>query len=477
MSVDPGGSLSEATAADLRRKVEKLSKINAVLMDRVERSMDRQGNAFALFQTAIMLEGQVRARTEELTLVLRSLERTNAQLSAAKEEAEKANLSKTRFLAAASHDLLQPVISAKLSISTLAELQESHGGKRLARQVEGSLQTIEDLIKTLLDISKLDAGVVTPEVRCFPLDDLLAGLYATFEGVTPSSEIRLKVRPCGLAVESDPVLLQRVLLNLVSNAIHYTANGGVLVGVRRRGSICCLDVVDTGFGIPVCEQQRIFDEFYRGSTSAHGNRSGLGLGLSIVKRITQALGHDLSLKSCPGRGSRFRIVLPVIGTVKEQTQPSPCLALLPALSGSLVLIVENDPSAAKAMQQLFEQWGCQTLLASGLECVDKHLSDLDRLPDIVVADYHLNGKDRGVAAIAAVRAIVPGVPALVVTADHSEETARDVRTAGAELLQKPVSPGRLRTAVSHLLANRQPPLNPSVSAEGEMFQNRDETFL
>ena len=435
---------------ELLDQIRKLTKINAVLMDRVERSVDRQGNAFAFFQTAIALEAQVRARTEELTHVLRSLECTNAQLSAAKEDAEKANLSKTRFLAAASHDLLQPVISAKLSISTLAELQENPEGKRLAQQVEGSLQTIEDLIRTFLDISKLDAGVIVPEVRSFRLDDLLADLHATFESVMASSAIRLKVRRCGLVVESDPVLLWRVILNLVSNAVHYTPHGGVLVGVRRRGQTCYLDVVDTGLGIPECEQQRIFDEFYRGASSASGNRAGLGLGLSIVQRITQTLGHDLSLKSSPGRGTRFRVALPVTGTATEL--PSPSLSKLSDLSGISVLIVENDPAIAKAMQRLFEQWGCRTVVAYGLLDVDKHLKSVDRLPDIIVADYHLDGNDVGVAAIEAVRAILPGIPALVVTADQSPETAQVVRAAQAMLLQKPVSPGRLRASVSHLLA-------------------------
>jgi two-component system, sensor histidine kinase len=453
------------TPPELVRKIEKLNKINAVLMDRVEQSMDRQGNAFSLFQTAIMLEAQVRARTEELTQVLRKLERTNAQLSAAKEEADNANLSKTRFLAAASHDLLQPVMSAKLSILALANLQHSQEGGRLARQVEGSLQTIEDLIKTLLDISKLDAGVVTPEIRRFPLDVLLEGLHATFESSLPPEGSRLKVRPSGLIVESDPVLLQRVLLNLVSNAIHYTRKGGVLVGVRRRGAACYLDVTDTGAGIPECEQQRIFDEFYRGSSSSNGNRTGLGLGLSIVKRITQALGHELSLKSAPGRGSRFRITLPVAGTAG--TLASSGLAPLVPLDGEIVLIVENEPAAAKAMQQLFEQWGCRTMLASSLSEVDCLLNHMDRLPGIVVADYHLDGNDLGVSAIAAVNAIDPAIPALVITADHTGDTARAVRAAGATLLHKPVSPGRLRAAVTHLLArNELPSLNSlEVAAE------------
>ena len=436
--------------AELLDRIRKLTKINAVLMERVERSVDRQGNAFALFQTAIALEAQVRARTEELTDVLHSLERTNAELSAAKEDAEKANLSKTRFLAAASHDLLQPVISAKMSISTLALLQENPEGRRLAGQVEGSLQTIEDLIKTLLDISKLDAGVIVPEVRSFPLDDLLADLHATFESMMASTDIRLKVRRSGLRIESDPVLLWRVILNLVSNAIRYTERGGVVVGIRRRGPICHLDVLDTGVGIPPSEQQRIFDEFYRGQASVRGHAAGLGLGLSIVQRITETLGHSLSLTSYPGRGSRFRVTLPVVGHATEQ--PSPSLPALSDLSGALVLIVENDPPVAKAMQRLFEQWGCRTLVAFGLSDVERHLKILDRLPDIVVADYHLDGNDVGTAAIEAIRAILPAIPALVVTADNSSETVEAVRGAGAMLLQKPVSPGRLRASVSHLLS-------------------------
>jgi CheY-like chemotaxis protein len=255
-------------------------------------------------------------------------------------------------------------------------------------------------------------------------------------------------------VESDPVLLWRVILNLVSNAIHYTARGGVLVGVRRRGQACHLDVVDTGAGIPECEQQRIFDEFYRGASSASGNRAGLGLGLSIVQRIAQTLGHELSLKSALGRGSRFRVSLPVVGTATGS--PSPSLSMLSDLAGICVLIVENDPAVAKAMQRLFEQWGCRTLVAYGLSDVDKHLKCVERLPDIVVADYHLDGNDRGVTAIAAVRAILPGIPALVVTADQSPQTAEAVRAIRAMLLQKAISPGRLRASVSHLLAKERP---------------------
>ncbi len=454
MSINAASNSILGAEPELLKKIEKLNKINAVLMDRVERSMDRQGNAYSLFQTAIALEGQVRARTEELTHVLRSLERINAQLSAAKEEADKANLSKTRFLAAASHDLLQPVNAAKLSISSLAGMQDHEEGQRLARQVEGCLETIEELIKTLLDISKLDAGVVKPEIKSFALDELLTELERTFEGGIPPKNFRLKVRHCGLLVKSDPMLLRSVLLNLVSNAIHYTRSGGVLIGVRRRGAYCYLDIVDSGLGIPEGERHRIFDEFYRGSTSAQGNRAGLGLGLSIVKRTTRALGHDLSLKSAVGRGSRFRITLPIAGTVSEPALPPSPKYLLPALNGELVLIVENDMVAAEGLRQVFQQWGCQTLLADGLSAVRTILRQIDRLPDIVVADYHLDAMELGVDAIALVRALDPHVPAIVVTADGTQETARSASAMGAELLQKPIPLGRLRATVSFLLEKR-----------------------
>ena len=169
-----------------------------------------------------------------------------------------------------------------------------------------------------------------------------------------------------------------------------------------------------------------------------------------MQRITQTLGHELSLKSRLGHGSRFRVTLPVVGTAAES--PSPSLSKLSDLNGVSVLILENDPAIAEAMQRLFEQWECKTFVAYGLSDVDKHLKSSDRLPDIIVADYHLDGNDVGVTAIEAVRAILPEIPALVITADQSPETAEAVRAAGAMLLEKPVSPGRLRASVSHLLS-------------------------
>lgn len=252
------------TVESLNRRVAKLERINAALMAHVERTMDQQGGAYSLFQTAIMLEGRVRARTEELTALMHSLERSNEAMQAAKEEAETANRSKTRFLAAASHDLLQPLNAARLSLSALTDLAPGPEAKAVARQVERGLETIEDLIKALIDISKLDAGIVRPVVKPVRLADLVAGIEASFRPFAERKELRLVTRCADLVVETDGVLLQRILQNLVSNAIRYTERGGVLIAARRRDKLCRIDVVDTGCGIPENERALVFEEFFRG---------------------------------------------------------------------------------------------------------------------------------------------------------------------------------------------------------------------
>ena len=313
-----GESSAEEDPAALVRRLDKLSKINAVLMDRVERSMDQQGNAFSLFQTAIGLEAKVRSRTEELTSVLRRLEGSNEALVVAKDEAERANLSKTRFLAAASHDLLQPLNAARLSISVLSELQATDDARSLAGQIDQSLQTIEDLIKTLLDISKLDAGVVKPEVRAFPLDDVLSMLEASFAPQAAAKGLKLKVRPCGLLVRSDPMLLLRVLQNLVSNAVRYTDSGGVVVGVRRRGTQCFIDVVDTGSGISGERARHDLrgvlpgrgrgrrDAYRAWARARHRAAHGAGSGPFTRRQVGDRQGLDLPARhaTCGRRGTR-----------------------------------------------------------------------------------------------------------------------------------------------------------------------------
>ncbi|CAH2405373.1 ATP-binding response regulator [Mesorhizobium escarrei] len=438
--------------------LEKLKKINAALVSRVERSMDQQGNAFSLFQTAISLENRVRTRTEELHSTLRRLEQSNIDLSAAKENAELANLSKTRFLAAASHDVLQPLNAAHLSVSALAEVQTSDEGKKLVRQVERSLETMEDLLRTLLDISKLDAGVVQPDIGDVSLEMLFSSLRSDFLPVAELKGLTLKFRPVNAIVRSDRTLLRRILQNILSNALRYTRSGGVLVGTRHRGDTIRIDVADTGCGIPDDQREAVFEEFHRGTipTDAGPAGAGLGLGLAIVRRIAAALGHPVTFSSKVGHGTIFHIDVPVgigasvdaIAGSAEMERPRGY-----GLFGTKVLLVENDVEVLQAMTSLLERWQCLVRPATSTDAAIEMLGDTDWVPDIVIADQHLDGGDLGTTTIAEVRDYLGrAVPALIVTADGSETVAKAARGAGIELMRKPLKPAQLRALLAHLLA-------------------------
>ncbi|MBZ9858401.1 hybrid sensor histidine kinase/response regulator [Mesorhizobium sp. CA12] len=437
--------------------LERLKKINAALVSRVERSMDQQGNAFSLFQTAISLENRVRNRTEELHATLRRLEQSNIDLSAAKESAELANLSKTRFLAAASHDVLQPLNAAHLSVSALAEVQASDEGRKLVRQVERSLETMEDLLRTLLDISKLDAGVVQPEIGDVSLEALFSSLRSDFLPEAAKKGLSLKFRPVNVAVRSDRTLLRRILQNILSNALRYTRSGGVLVGTRHRGDTIRIDVADTGCGIPEDQREAVFEEFHRGTSTLAdaGLAGGLGLGLAIVRRMAAALGHPVTFSSKVGRGTIFHIDVPVGMAAAEPAMAAADIERPRGygLFGTKVLLVENDADVLSAMTSLLERWQCLVRPATSTDDALDLLGDTAWVPDIVIADQHLDGGDLGTSTIAEVRDYLGRtVPALIVTADGSEPVAKAARAAGIELMRKPLKPAQLRALLAHLLA-------------------------
>lgn len=438
--------------------VERLRKINAALISRVERSMDQQGNAFSLFQTAINLENRVRSRTEELRSTLRRLEQSNGALVAAKESAEQANQSKTRFLAAASHDVLQPLNAAHLSVSALAEIQTTDEGRTLVRQVERSLETMEDLLRTLLDISKLDAGVVKPELTDVALEPLLASIIGDFQPLATRKGIRLRTRAGGAVVRSDRTLLRRILQNIVSNAVRYTMKGGVLVGVRKRGDRVRIDVVDTGCGIPDDQREAVFEEFHRGPVALDSEMSsgGLGLGLSIVRRMAEALDHPIGFTSRIGRGTIFRLELPAVQTGPVEAPAPSSDGEKPrgyGLFGTRVLLVENDPALCQAMVALLEKWQCEVKAAANASETMAHLGDTGWTPDVVIADQHLEDGDLGNLLVEGVRRhLMRSVPALIVTADASPALAQAARASGIELMRKPVKPAQLRALLAHLLA-------------------------
>jgi two-component system, sensor histidine kinase len=444
----PNGLESDAS---LLRRIEKLERINAALMSHVERTMDQRGSAYSLFQTAIMLEGRVRTRTEELTGLMHRLERSNEALAAAKEEAETANRSKTRFLAAASHDLLQPVNAARLSISALTDLDLPPQALTIAGQVERGLQTIEDLIKTLLDISKLDAGIVRPQMQAVFLPDLLSELAESFKPFAERKGLRLSMRCPDVTVTSDVMLLQRILQNLVSNAVRYTGTGGIVLAARRRSGGVRIEVTDTGCGIAAEECDLVFDEFFRGGARAcGGDEPGLGLGLSIVRRMAQALGHPLTLRSQLGHGTRLALSLP-LSTVPAATAPPTAVAT--RLSGAHVLVVENDASTADALARLLQNWDARVSTFRDLDGVRAAVESGAAPPDILVLDYHLDDGACGLDVAAYLRGLTPEpLPVIVTTADHTDEVEARVAASGAELVRKPIKPAQLRSLLTYMLA-------------------------
>ena len=432
--------------SELRSRVAKLERINAALMAHVERATDQHEGAYSLFQTAIMLEGRVRSRTEELTALMRSLERSNAALKSAKDEAEHANRSKTRFLAAASHDLLQPLNATRLSTSALVGMVLSDDARTIAGQVERGLQTIEDVIKTLLDISKLDAGVVRPDKKAVRLAPVMSDIAESFQPLAEAKALRFTLRCADIAATTDVVLLKRIIQNLVSNAVRYTKSGGIMIAARARRGDCVIDVVDTGPGIPDSERDLVFEEFYRGR-GAGASDGGLGLGLSIVRRMAAALEHRIEVQSNVGRGSRFRLILPLADHAVEEIVTSGHGGSF--FAGAHVLIIENDRATQTALTRLLQSWSLRVTTLT--EIAEWHRGGVSA-PDIILADYHLDNGAVGLDAVAEIRAgTAVRLPAIVMTADHSEAVEACVLEARCELVRKPVKPAQLRSLLSFLI--------------------------
>lgn len=442
---------------DQNTEIQRLKKINSALMGYVERSTDQQGNAYSLFQTAINLEGQIRLRTEELTETLNSLEQSNHQLKVAKESAETANLSKTRFLAAASHDLLQPLNAAHLMMSSLFEMQSSAESRQLARSVESSLNTIDDLLRSLLDISKLDAGVVRPNLKNFRLQELFNSLESDFAPLAQHKNLQLRFHPTRRVVCSDKTLLRRVLQNLISNALRYTHEGGVIVGCRNVSGSIGLSVIDSGVGIEQSRFTRIFEEFHRGKLElmdGSGIREGIGLGLSIVERTVRTLGHQLKFDSKPEMGSIFQVILPEVQGVelREDTEiTSMDVSRLQGVFEKKILVIENDTVALKAMESLLSRWHCEVVATRKLSEALSWIGQKGWLPDVVIADQHLDNGERGTTSIQAIREkLKHGVPAVIVTADPTEDLKKICECSSIELMRKPVKPAQLRALLAHI---------------------------
>ena len=398
------------------------------------------------------LERRVQARTAEL-------ERLNEALAQAKTAAEEANLSKTRFLAAAGHDILQPLNAARLYASSLTEAAPEAGPEEraaLARNVDASLEAVEEILGVLLDISRLDAGATRPEIVDFPLNDIFRQLDIEFAPTARAKGLMLRFVPTSLIVRSDRRLMRRLLQNLVSNAVKYTPMGRALIGCRRVAGMARIEVWDTGLGIPADQQRQVFEEFLRLEQGVRAAR-GLGLGLSIVERLGRVLGHAVTLRSAPGAGSVFAVVAP-LGVVNsalaaEIVAAEPSLAGEP-LRGLKVLAIDNEPRVLDGMRVLLGKWGCRVAIARGVEDAREALAAFGGAPDAIIADYHLDDGD-GLAAIAALRTSLGfAAPAMLATADRSQEVREAAERAEVALLNKPLKPAPLRAWLTRCLALR-----------------------
>jgi signal transduction histidine kinase/CheY-like chemotaxis protein len=387
------------------------------------------------------LERRVRERTEELT-------RLNTELGRAKGEAEQANISKTRFLAAASHDILQPLNAARLYVTSLVERQRGRDDTQLVTNIDASLDAVEEIFGALLDISRLDTGAMKPEISDFRIEELLRQLEVEFMPLAQEKGLRLNFVPCSLAVRSDRRLLRRLLQNLVSNAVKYTPQGRVLVGCRRHERRLRIDVYDTGLGIPASKKQAIFQEFHRLDEGAKAAR-GLGLGLSIVERIARVLDYDITVSSTLGRGSRFSVKVPLSAVVPpRRQQPVARDVDRVKLAGIAVLCIDNEPAILDGMQTLLEGWGCRVLKAPHLEAAIALVAEAQTAPDGLLVDYHLD-EGNGIAAIAELRRrFGADLPAILITADRSPHVRADAREQGVQLLHKPLKPAALRALLT-----------------------------
>ncbi|MDP0928063.1 hybrid sensor histidine kinase/response regulator [Paracoccus onubensis] len=431
------------------RQIEKLQRINSVLINRIDRLEETRGSAWSMFQAAVALEQEVLARTRQLEQAMADLSQRNRELAVARAAAEEANRSKTRFLRAASHDLVQPLSAARLFLSALTDTPMDEQQKELTERLSGAFESVEQLMHAVLDISRLDSQRIEFHRQPVPLGELFRRLAAEFAPMAEAKGLRLSFVPTTAVVESDPVFLRRIAQNLVSNAIKYTNRGGVVVGVRRSGETGWLCVFDTGVGIPAVDRNRIFDEFQRLGNDA--GTPGMGLGLSIVRRACNKLGHRISLSSEAMRGTLFRIALPLVHGDYERL-PQPNTATNQLLRGRVALVVENDLAVRRGYEMILaETLGMVARVTGGTA---EALATMgDEPPDIVIADYNLEGGDTGLAAIAALRNEAGRyLPAMVVTAHRDPEIARRCTEMKIPLVEKPVRPSELSEILIRLLS-------------------------
>ncbi len=401
----------------------------------------------ALKQANETLEQRVEERTGELT-------RVNHELAEARAAADEANIGKTRFFAAAGHDILQPLNAARLYSSALVERMGASDNGSLVQNIDSALESVETILGAVLDISRLDTGSMKPRMASVPLNDLFKRIETDFAPMARERNLELIVMPTSLTVKSDINLLRRLVQNLVSNAIKYTISGKVIVGVRRRGKEAIIQVTDSGIGIPSSKFRTIFKEFARLDEGAK-TAAGLGLGLSIVDRLSRILHHPVHLSSTQGRGTTFRVHLPrevAHGRAAKAVERSAPQPIANQMHGFHILCIDNEPRILEGMALLMSGWGCEVSQAASLAAIDHMLEAQAAAPDMIVADYHLDDGD-GIDAVLRLRRFYQReIPALLITADRTPEVRAQAEKEGIAVQHKPVRPAALRAYINQVFS-------------------------
>jgi signal transduction histidine kinase/ActR/RegA family two-component response regulator len=383
-----------------------------------------------------------------------------SELEYRNQEVVQSNQAKSRFLAAVSHDLRQPMHAQQLLLGELSARLEDTESRSIVDLLRQSMGSMKSLLDGLLDVSRLDAGIVRAEFSDFDLGVLLGKLEREFKGLMTEKGLVFRATRCRLGVRSDPVLLERMLRNLLHNALRYTDSGAVMLICRRRPNRVLIEVRDSGPGIPADKQDLIFEEFVQLHNPARQREHGLGLGLAIVRRLSQLLDHRISLRSAPGKGSTFVIALPVVHLAPELDNPAWQKSVRhTALAGLSLVVIDDDRDILRALELPLRRWGCVVYLTDDPQEVFEQMRSGGLCPDIIITDYRLAGGASGLDWATRIRAAAPSTQIIVLTGDTAPERLREARAHGAVLMHKPVETAALYDLLSNLnaaKAERQP---------------------
>ncbi|HXF79254.1 MAG TPA: hybrid sensor histidine kinase/response regulator [Usitatibacter sp.] len=405
----------------------------------------------ALFLFSVTLIGR-RSNAVMIDSIVKRHEnaRLLADLLAQREELEEANRAKTRFFAAASHDLRQPMQAMVLLVESLHERVQEPGARRIVESIDSSVAAMSTLLNELLDISRFDAGTVKVERSAYPVARVLDRLRSNFSQAAAQKGLAFRVHRSPAVIHTDSVLLYRVLVNLVNNALRYTRTGGVLVGCRKRPAGLWIEVWDTGVGIAKEDQKAIFREFHQLANPQRDREQGLGLGLAIVERSCRLLDMPIEVRSRVGRGTVFAVRVPYGDPSRVVTAERSRAA--DTLDGLRVLVLDDDKEILAAMRGLLEGWGCEVAAAGSGEAVDAQLAAFT--PDVILADYRLPGPENGIQVVDRLRRRLPDVDGIVISGDIGAEVLRTAQASSYHLMHKPLRPAKLRALLGSMLRAR-----------------------